>query len=72
MALRFAKSHHHIPLEEKRGCGSGLGEPPEICGFPINISAMAEFSDFTFGTQLGFVKTHHKITPTGKVGVALG
>jgi len=24
---------------------------------------MAEASDFKFGTQLGFAKTHHKITP---------
>jgi len=27
---------------------------------------MAEASDFKFGTQLGFVKAHHKITTTGK------
>jgi len=33
---------------------------------------MAEASDFKFGTQLGFAKTHHKTTPSGKVGVALG
>jgi len=33
---------------------------------------MAEASDFKFGTQLGFAKAHHKTTPIGKVGVALG
>jgi len=33
---------------------------------------MAEANDFKFGTQLGFDKTHHKTTPRGKVGVALG
>jgi len=33
---------------------------------------MAEDSDFKFGMQLGFVKARHKITPRGKVGVALG
>jgi len=33
---------------------------------------MAEAMDFKFGTQLGFAKTHHKTTPGGKVGVALG
>jgi len=27
---------------------------------------MAEASDFKFGTQLGFSKAHHKITPIGK------
>jgi len=33
---------------------------------------MAEDSDFKFGTQLGFAKAHHKITPIEKVGVAFG
>jgi len=27
---------------------------------------MAEASDFKFGMQLGFAKSHHKITPVGK------
>jgi len=40
-------------------------------GFPFNISATAEASDFKFGTQLGFVKAHHKITPRGKSGGGL-
>jgi len=61
------KSHKY-----KNGCGPGLGELPKILGFPFNISAMAEASDFTFGIQLGFAKTHHKTTLTGKVGVAMG
>ena len=33
---------------------------------------MAEASDFKFGTQLGFPKAHHKITPRGKSGGGLG
>jgi len=33
---------------------------------------VAEASDFKFGTQLGFAKTHYKTTPRGKVGVAMG
>ena len=33
---------------------------------------MAEASDFNFGTQLGFAKAHHKITPRGKSGGGLG
>jgi len=41
-------------------------------GFPFNISATAEASDFKFGVQLWFAKAHHEITPRGKVGVALG
>ena len=49
-----------------------LGELPDIWGFPINMSATAGASDFKFGIQLGFAKAHHKITPRGKVWVALG
>jgi len=33
---------------------------------------MAEASDFKFGTQLGFDKAHHKITPRVKIGSGLG
>jgi len=40
-------------------------------GSPFNIYIMAETSDLKFGTQLGFAKAHHKITPRGKVDVAL-
>jgi len=41
-------------------------------GLPFNIFVTAETSDFKFGTQLAFAKAHHKITPRGKVGMALG
>jgi len=47
-------------------------ELTDIGGFPFNISATAEASDFKFGIQLLFAKAHHKITPRGKVRVALG
>jgi len=47
-------------------------ELPEIWGFAVNISATAEASDFKFSTLLGFAKAHHKITPRGKSGMALG
>jgi len=60
------------PTRRKSGCGHRLGELYEIRGFPFNISATAEASDFKFGTQLGLAKAHHKITPIGKVGVSLG
>ena len=50
------------------GSGPGLGELPEIWGFPFNISATAEASDLKFGIQRGFVKAHHKITPKEKRG----
>jgi len=33
---------------------------------------MPEARDFKFGTPLGFAKAHHKTTPRGNVGVALG
>jgi len=33
---------------------------------------MAEARDFKFGIQLGFAKTHHKITTKGKSGHSLG
>jgi len=46
-------------------------EAPQNWGFPFNISATAEASDFKFGMQLGFAKAHRKITRE-KVGVALG
>jgi len=49
----------------------GLGAPQNL-GFPFNIYTMAEASDFKFDIQLGFAKSHHKTTPSGKVGVALG
>jgi len=41
-------------------------------GLPFYNSARAEASEFKFGMQFGFTKTHHKITPRGKVGVAMG
>jgi len=40
-------------------------------GFSFNITATAEANDFKFGTQLGFAKAHHKITPIGKSGHGL-
>ena len=36
--------------------------------FPFNIFATSEASDFKFGTQFGFSKVHHKITPREKNG----
>ena len=60
------------PTRWKSGCGPGLGELPEIWGFPFNISAMAEASDYKLGIQLGFAKTHHKITARRQSGGCLG
>ena len=42
------------------------GELSKILEFHFNISATVETSDFKFGTQLGFDKSYHKITPRGK------
>jgi len=42
-------------------------------GFPFNISATTEGSDFKIGRLVGFAKAHHKISPRRKKeGVALG
>jgi len=60
------------PTQKKKWAWSWARELPKILGFPFNIFATAEASDFKFGTRLGFVKAHHKITSKGKVGVALG
>ena len=49
-----------------------IWELPKIWAFPFNIYTMAEASDFKFGTLIGFAKAHHKTTPRGKMGVALG
>jgi len=56
----------------KRGRGPGLGELSKIWRFSFNILTMAEASGFKFGTRLGFAMAHHKITPIGKCGCALG
>jgi len=69
--LRFFRSHHQIPLEEKWS-SPGLGKLPKIWDFLFIISATAAASDFKFGTQLGFAKAHHKITPGEKSWGGLG
>jgi len=60
------------PIIGKSGHGIGLWKLPKIWWFYFNIYIMAEASYFKFGTQFGFAKAHHKTTPRGKVGVALG
>jgi len=42
----------------------------QCLGFPFNVYTMVEASDFKFGTQPGFAKAHHKITPI-KMDMAL-
>jgi len=37
-------------------------------GFPFNISATTEGSDFKIGRLVGFSKVHHKISPRRKRG----
>jgi len=39
---------------------------------PFNIYAMADASDFKFGTLIGFAKAHHKISHRAKSGRGLG
>ena len=57
------KSH----AEEREGV-TMVRKAPQNLGFPFNIYAMAEASDFEFGTQLEFAKGHHIITPIGESG----
>jgi len=56
---------------EKKG-GHDPGKLPKIWSFPFNIYIMAEASDFKFGTQFGFAKIHHIITPRGNNVGGLG
>jgi len=49
-----------------------IGKLPKIWRFQFNIYTMTEARDFEFDTQLRFVNDHHKTTPRGKVGMALG
>jgi len=53
-------------------CGPELGKLPKIRGFPFNISAVAEASDFKFGTQLGLPRPIINSHAEERVGVALG
>jgi len=59
-------------IRRKSGCGSGLKELPEIWGFPFNISATAEDSDFKFGILLGFPRPIIKSYREEKIRVVLG
>jgi len=47
---------------KKNGRGPGLEKLPKILESPFNKSAKAEARNFKFGMQLGFAKTHNKIT----------
>ena len=68
MPLGFAKGHHKITLREKSGRSPGLGK---LLGFPFNISATTEDSDFKIGRLVGFSNARHEIPPEEKEGVAL-
>jgi len=57
---------------EKKWAWPWAREAPKNLGFSFNISATTEGSDFKIGRQVGLAKTHHKIPPKRKVGVALG
>ena len=59
-------------MKEKSGLipDPGLRELPNS-EVPINISVMAEASDFKFGTELGFAESNYKITLKDKMGVTL-
>jgi len=52
------KSH----AEERVATALGYREAYQNLGVLFDIYTMAEASDFKFGTQLGFAKTHHETT----------
>ena len=52
-------------------CGPWARGAPQNLGVSFNISATTIASNFKFGTQLGFAKTHQRITPGGKSGRGL-
>jgi len=68
MQLGFAKGHHKSTPREKSGHSPWLGKLPKILGFPFNISATTEVSDFKIGRLVGFANAHHKIQPRRKKG----
>jgi len=59
MQLGVSKSYHEF-TPERSGHGAALGIYQKL-SIPYIISAIAEASDFKFGTQLGLAKAHHKI-----------
>jgi len=60
------------PTQKKSWLGHGLLELPKILEFPFNISPTAEAGDLKFSMPLVFAKARHKITPRGKLSMALG
>ena len=66
--LGFAKVHYKIIRKIKGGRGHGLGEFPKIWGSPSIFTQWLKLATSNLVYNLG----HHKITPRGKVSVALG
>jgi len=56
MQFGFFKAHHKITPRGKKWAWPWAGGAPQNLGFPFNISATTEDSDFKFGMQLGFAK----------------
>jgi len=69
-AAGVRQGHHKITSRRKCWHISELRELPKIWGL-LDISVMAEASDFKFGIELGFAKSNYKITSKTKVGEAL-
>ena len=69
MQFGLSKAHHKIARRIKVGVAWAKGAPKNL-GYPFNISATIEDSDFKFGTQLAFAK-RYEITLKENVGVAM-
>ena len=66
-SLGFPRPIIKLHPKEKWAWPWGRGAPQNL-GFPFNISATTEGSDFKIGMQVGFAKAHHKILSGRKSG----
>jgi len=62
-AMAIIKSH-----PEEKWAWPWARVAPQTWGFPVDISATTEGSDFKTGRLVGFAKAHHKIPPKSKRG----
>jgi len=69
--LAFPRPIIKLHSEEKWAWPWARGAPQNL-GFPFNISATTEDSDFKIGRQVGFAEAHHNISHERKVDVVMG
>jgi len=72
MQLRFAKAHHQIPLEEKVGVALSHESSSKFGASPLIFLQRLKLATSNLVHSLSLPRPIIKITPKGKVGVALG